>query len=59
MKFVGRKKELDSLGLLLKKKSSSLVVFRGRQRVGKSRLIKEFSTGKTSWFFPVFHQYQA
>jgi AAA+ ATPase superfamily predicted ATPase len=51
MKFIGRKKELDSLELLLKKKSSSMVVIRGRRRVGKSRLIKEFVLDKKSWVF--------
>ena len=51
MKFIGRKKELESLGLLLKKKSASLVVIRGRRRVGKSRLIKEFVSGKKNWIF--------
>jgi hypothetical protein len=51
MKFVGRKKELESLELLLKKKSASMVVIRGRRRVGKSRLIKEFVTKKKCWMF--------
>jgi GTP-binding protein EngB required for normal cell division len=51
MKFIGRKKELESLELLLKKTSASLVVIRGRRRVGKSRLIKEFVSGKNSWIF--------
>jgi len=51
MKFIGRKKELESLELLLKKKSSSLVVIHGRRRVGKSRLIKEFVSDKKSWVF--------
>lgn len=51
MKFIGRKKELESLELLLKKKSSSMVVIRGRRRVGKSRLIKEFVSNKKSWVF--------
>lgn len=40
--FFGRKKELAQLNLLLKKKSSSLVVIKGRRRIGKSRLIQEF-----------------
>lgn len=40
--FVGRKKELESLSLLLTKKTASLVVVRGRRRIGKSRLIQEF-----------------
>lgn len=51
MEFVGRKKELDDLNLLLKKKSSSFAVIRGRRRVGKSRLIKEFVKDKKSWTF--------
>ncbi len=51
MKFIGRKKELGSLELLLKKKSASLVVIHGRRRVGKSRLIKEFVSDKKSWIF--------
>lgn len=51
MKFIGRKKELDSLRLLLKKRAASLVVIRGRRRIGKSRLIKEFVSDKNSWVF--------
>lgn len=51
MKFIGRKKELESLELLTKKKSASMVVIRGRRRVGKSRLIKEFVADKKSWIF--------
>ncbi|MCH9608446.1 MAG: hypothetical protein S4CHLAM45_10210 [Chlamydiales bacterium] len=51
MKFVGRKKELESLELLLKKQSASLVVIRGRRRIGKSRLIKEFVSDKKNWSF--------
>lgn len=42
-KFIGRKKELDSLKGLLRKKSSSLVVIRGRRRIGKSRLAEEYA----------------
>ncbi len=42
-RFIGRKSELEQLNLLLAKKSSSLVVIRGRRRVGKSRLVEEFS----------------
>src|SRR5262245_48161848 len=41
-KFIGRKKELEMLKGLLRKKSSSLVVIRGRRRIGKSRLAEEF-----------------
>lgn len=42
-KFVGRKRELEVLKRFLKKKTASLIVVRGRRRVGKSRLIREFS----------------
>lgn len=41
--FIGREKELESLKGLLRKKSSSLVVIRGRRRIGKSRLAEEYS----------------
>ncbi len=51
MKFIGRKREMESLNLLLKKKSASLAVIRGRRRVGKSRLIQEFVKDKKSWIF--------
>src|SRR3954468_8539785 len=51
MKFIGRKKELDALEQLLKKKSASLVVIRGRRRVGKTRLIDEFPANRKSWKF--------
>lgn len=43
-KFIGRKKELESLKGLLRKKSSSLVVIRGRRRIGKSRLAEEYAS---------------
>jgi hypothetical protein len=42
-KFIGREKELESLMGLLQKKSASLVVIRGRRRIGKSRLASEFA----------------
>lgn len=42
-KFIGRQKELKILNQLLMKQTASLVVIRGRRRVGKSRLIQEFS----------------
>lgn len=47
-KFIGRKKELESLRGLLRKKSSSLVVIRGRRRIGKSRLAEEYSSSSFS-----------
>lgn len=49
--FYGRKEELDRLGWLLKKKTSSLVVVKGRRRIGKSRLILEFSKGLNTLIF--------
>ena len=49
--FIGRKLELEKLKTLLQKKSASLIVIRGRRRVGKSRLIQEFSKGKETFVF--------
>lgn len=43
VRFVGRKKELESLLGLFHKKDASLVVIRGRRRIGKSRLAEEYS----------------
>lgn len=42
-KFLGREQELTSLNRFAKKGTSSLLVIKGRRRVGKSRLIEEFS----------------
>ncbi|NGX34397.1 MAG: hypothetical protein K1060chlam1_00750 [Candidatus Anoxychlamydiales bacterium] len=41
-KFVGREKELAIFQRLLKKNTASLMVIKGRRRIGKSRLIEEF-----------------
>jgi uncharacterized protein len=41
--FQGRQAELNSLNQLVKKQSASLVIVKGRRRVGKSRLISEFA----------------
>ena len=41
--FVGRLNELKQLKNLTRKKTSSLLVVSGRRRIGKSRLIEEFS----------------
>lgn len=49
--FYGREEELDRLGGLLKKKTSSLAVIKGRRRIGKSRLILEFSKGLKTFVF--------
>ncbi len=47
--FIGRESELAKLKGLFDKQSASLVVVRGRRRIGKSRLIEEF--GKDYSFF--------
>ena len=53
--FVGRKAELERLQALYKKKTPNLIVVKGRRRIGKSRLIKEFantiSSNQTFWSF--------
>ena len=41
--FIGRKRELESLRALYNKRRPSLVVIKGRRRIGKSRLIAEFA----------------
>ncbi len=41
-KFIGRERELKKLKSLLTKRAASLVVMRGRRRIGKTRLIREF-----------------
>ncbi len=42
IQFIGRQAESSRLNELTKKKTASLVVIRGRRRIGKSRLAKEF-----------------
>jgi len=48
--FVGRRHELEELQALLKKRTASLVVIKGRRRVGKTRLLEEFVKDKKSFF---------
>lgn len=43
LNFVGRKNELDTLKWLSEKKVASMVVIKGRRRIGKSRLVQEFA----------------
>ena len=43
-KFIGRKSEMAALLELWEKRTSSLVVCRGRRRIGKSTLIEEFAS---------------
>ncbi|MES2614413.1 MAG: ATP-binding protein [Bdellovibrionota bacterium] len=49
--FIGRTQELQQLQTLLKKNSASIVVIKGRRRIGKSRLIQEFAKPFRSYFF--------
>lgn len=49
--FIGRKRELQLLSDLFKKKAASLVVIRGRRRIGKSRLAQEFSNKIPHYIF--------
>ncbi len=48
--FVGRKRELKSLSQLFNQNRSSIVVIKGRRRIGKSRLVIEFSKLKETQF---------
>ncbi|RZI46116.1 AAA family ATPase [Candidatus Finniella inopinata] len=45
--FVGRKQELTKFKDLAQKRQASLVVIKGRRRIGKSRLAEEFAKNKT------------
>lgn len=47
VKFIGRQRESKRLKRLLQKRTASLVVVRGRRRIGKSRLIEEFAHDHT------------
>ncbi len=49
--FIGREAEMTRLKGLLDKKSASLIVVRGRRRIGKSRLLAEFGNEMKSYFF--------
>jgi AAA+ ATPase superfamily predicted ATPase len=51
MKFIGRKQELQKLEALLAKNTASLVVIKGRRRIGKSRLVEEFSKNRRLYNF--------
>ena len=49
--FVGRENELGILKKFLSKNTASLIVVRGRRRIGKSRLVEEFARGHTFYSF--------
>ncbi len=44
--FIGRTEELKRLNRLKRLKKASLAVIKGRRRIGKSTLVKEFAKGK-------------
>ena len=49
--FIGCEVEMTRLKGVLDKKSASLIVVRGRRRIGKSRLLAEFGKEMKSYFF--------
>lgn len=49
--FIGREIEMARLKGLLTARSASLIVVRGRRRIGKSRLLSEFGKEAKSFFF--------
>jgi uncharacterized protein len=49
--FIGRASELTALRALQTKRTASLVIVQGRRRIGKSRLIQEFSKNQTAYCF--------
>lgn len=49
--FIGRSKELERLNDIHKRKMPSLVVIKGRRRIGKSRLIREFASKHPDYQF--------
>lgn len=49
--FIGREKEISELNRILSHSSASMIVIRGRRRIGKSRLIKEFIKSYKSYVF--------
>jgi AAA+ ATPase superfamily predicted ATPase len=51
MDFFGREKELESLNLLAQKKTASLVILKGRRRIGKSTLVAHFGQQPKNQFF--------
>ncbi len=50
-RFIGRDNELSRLKKFLSKKTASMIVVRGRRRIGKSRLIEELAKGTTFYSF--------
>lgn len=51
--FIGRENELESLSLLWRKTTSSMVACRGRRRIGKSTLFREFARRSKAEFIVI------
>jgi len=51
--FLGRERELESLRRLLEKPTASLVACRGRRRIGKSTLFREFAARERLGFISI------
>src|SRR5580700_10175059 len=49
--FIGRKEELNELHRQTKKNIASLIVVKGRRRIGKSRLVEEFAKSYSFYEF--------
>lgn len=49
--FIGRQKELEELRRCQKRRSANLVIITGRRRIGKSRLIEEFTKNQHYYQF--------
>lgn len=49
--FIGRREYLEDLESLWRKRTSSIVVCRGRRRIGKSTLIREFARRSADVFY--------
>ena len=49
--FTGREAELATLQRFLRKKTATLLVIKGRRRIGKSRLVEEFAKKLTFYSF--------
>jgi len=53
VQFIGRKEQLEDLGSLWRKATSSLIACRGRRRIGKSTLIREFARGTADAYIEI------
>ena len=49
--FIGRQKSLQQLELYAKTRTAHMVVIKGRRRIGKSRLIEEFTKDRRAYLF--------